>query len=64
MKTKIYIDNDTFVAGTTLRDERLPEHNNMAFHACEKPETVLVNRKRLADILQCKLADFVSASQT
>jgi YfiH family protein len=36
----------------------------MAFHACEKPESVIFNRKRLADTLYCKLEDFVSASQT
>ncbi|WP_262175712.1 peptidoglycan editing factor PgeF [Saccharococcus sp. Marseille-Q5394] len=64
MKTKIYIDNSTFVAGTTLKDERRPEHNNMAFHASEKPESVIENRKRLADSLQRELTDFVSASQT
>ncbi|MCM3744753.1 peptidoglycan editing factor PgeF [Sporosarcina luteola] len=64
MKTKIYIENDTFVAGTTLKDGTATEHNNMAFHACEKPESVLENRKRLADSLQCELTDFVSASQT
>ncbi|MCG7343371.1 peptidoglycan editing factor PgeF [Sporosarcina sp. ACRSL] len=64
MKTKIYIDNKRFIAGTTLKDERLPEHNNMAFHASLNPESVLENRKRLAASLQCKLQDFVSASQT
>ncbi|MFC5601885.1 peptidoglycan editing factor PgeF [Sporosarcina koreensis] len=64
MNTKIYIDNDTFVAGTTLKDGSLPEHNNMAFHACVNPETVLENRKRLAVSLQCTPEDFVCASQT
>lgn len=64
MKTKMYLDNHTFVAGTTVRDENRPEYNNMAFHACEKPETVLENRKQLAASLDCSLKEFVSASQT
>lgn len=64
MKTKIYIDNEKFIAGTTMKDESAPESNNMAFHACLKPETVLENRKRLADSLQCSPEDFVCASQT
>ncbi|WP_252504769.1 peptidoglycan editing factor PgeF [Sporosarcina sp. Marseille-Q4943] len=64
MKTKIYIDNEKFVAGTTLKDGTAPEHNNMAFHACVNPETVLENRKRLATFLQCNPKDFVCASQT
>lgn len=64
MKTKIYIDNEKFIAGTTLRDETAPEANNMAFHACVNPETVLENRKRLAVSLHCSPKDFVCASQT
>ncbi|MGG0668563.1 peptidoglycan editing factor PgeF [Lederbergia citrisecunda] len=64
MKTKLYIDNNTFVAGTTLKDGTAPEHNNMAFHACDKPESVLENRQQLAGSLNCGLKDFVSASQT
>lgn len=64
MKTKLYIDNEKFIAGTTLKDGTAPEHNNMAFHACDKPETVLVNRQQLAASLNCQLKDFVSASQT
>lgn len=64
MKTKLYMDNEKFIAGTTLRDEAAPEQNNMAFHACEKPESVLENRQQLAASLKCELTDFVSASQT
>lgn len=64
MKTKIYIDNEKFIAGTTLKDDTASEHNNMAFHACMDPETVLENRKRLAAALQCNPGDFVCASQT
>ena len=47
MKTNFYIDDEKFVAGTTLKDETAPEANNMAFHACLNPETVLENRKRV-----------------
>lgn len=64
MKTNIYIDNEKFIAGTTLKDDTAPENNNMAFHACVDPDTVLENRKRLAASLRCNPEDFVCASQT
>ncbi|GEN83554.1 laccase domain protein YlmD [Sporosarcina luteola] len=64
MKMKLYMDNDQFIAGTTLRDETAAEHNNMAFHACEQPESVLENRAQLAISLGCRPQDFVCASQT
>jgi len=64
MKTKIYVNNDKFMAGMTIKDEAELEHNNMALHACETPDNIVENRKKLAASLQYKLDDFVCANQT
>lgn len=52
-----------FLAGTTLKDLSVPEAGNMALHACENTEDIIVNRKSLADLLDCALEDFVCAFQ-
>ena len=36
----------------------------MALHACENPDNIIENRKKLADSLQLELSDFVCATQT
>lgn len=64
MKTTIYLNNENYISGTTMKDNSEPEHNNMALHACENPELILANREKLAATLQCKLSDFVCANQT
>ncbi|MDW0116684.1 peptidoglycan editing factor PgeF [Sporosarcina thermotolerans] len=64
MKTILYMDNEKFIAGTTLKDKSASEFNNMAFHACINPESVVENRKRLSVSLGCGPQDFVCASQT
>ena len=64
MKTKIYVNNDNFISGTTLKDETALEHNNMALHACNHAEYVLKNREKLATSLNTKLDQFVCANQT
>ncbi len=64
MHTTIYLNNEKFISGTTMKDNSEPEHNNMALHACENPELILANREKLAATLQCKLSDFVCANQT
>lgn len=64
MKTKVYLNNDQFIMGTTLKDDLEPEQNNMALHVCENPEDILENRLRLASSLNCALQDFVCANQT
>ena len=43
MKTKIYVNNDQFITGMTLKDESEFENNNMALHVCENPKEY--NRK-------------------
>lgn len=64
MKTKIYFDNDQFIAGTTLKDDIELEHNNMALHTCLNEADVLENRKKLATSLDCDLNHFVCTQQT
>ncbi|WP_341302344.1 peptidoglycan editing factor PgeF [Lysinibacillus sp. FSL H8-0500] len=64
MKTKIYVDNEQFIAGTTLKDEMELEHNNMALHSCESVQNIIENRQQLATALHCDLQDFVCTEQT
>lgn len=64
MKTNIYLDNDKYIAGMTLRDETEPENNNMALHVCKNPDDVIGSRKKLADYLSCSPDDFVCVNQT
>ncbi|MFC7687801.1 peptidoglycan editing factor PgeF [Ureibacillus sp. GCM10028918] len=64
MSMKIYLDNDQFIAGTTLKDNRSPEQNNMALHVCEDPLSIIENRQKLASALNCGIHDFVCTNQT
>ncbi|MEK3886358.1 peptidoglycan editing factor PgeF [Bacillus sp. FSL K6-3431] len=64
MKTNIYLNNETLIAGMTIKDGAKLENNNMALHACETPEDIIDNRKKLATSLHCGLDDFVCANQT
>lgn len=64
MKTNIYVNNEKFIAGMTMKDDAELEFNNMALHACENPKDVVENRKKLATFLNCKLDQFVCANQT
>lgn len=64
MKTKFYVNEETFVSGMTQKDPAEPENNNMALHACENPQLVLANRKKLADRLNTPLDQFICANQT
>lgn len=64
MKTIIYLNNDKYIAGMTLRDETEPENSNMALHVCKNPDDVIGNRKKLADYLNCSPDDFVCVNQT
>ena len=47
-----------------MKDEAELENNNMALHACENPDHIVENRKKLAASLHCELNDFVCANQT
>lgn len=64
MKTNIYLDNENFIAGITMRDSNEPEDGNMALHTCLNPDMVINNRKKLAATLNCGLDQFVCANQT
>ncbi|NYF25706.1 peptidoglycan editing factor PgeF [Sporosarcina sp. JAI121] len=64
MKTNIYVNNEKFITGMTLKDGAEPESNNMAIHACENPTNVVENRKKLAASLHCGLETFVCSNQT
>ncbi|BAQ09357.1 hypothetical protein OXB_0885 [Bacillus sp. OxB-1] len=64
MKTKLYVDNEKFIAGMTLKSEVEPEDNNMALHACVHPNDVIENRRNLAASLGCTLEEFICANQT
>jgi len=64
MNIKIYLDNDQFIAGTTLKDIKSFEQNNMALHVCENPLDIIENRQNLASSLKCGINDFVCANQT
>ncbi|WP_142830878.1 peptidoglycan editing factor PgeF [Planococcus soli] len=64
MTAKIYANDEQFISGMTQRDTAEPENNNMALHACENPQTVLTNRKNLAQLLDVSLADFICTQQT
>lgn len=64
MKTKIYLDNEKFIAGITMRDSNELEQGNMALHTCLNSEDVIKNRKKLATSLNCDLNQFVCANQT
>jgi polyphenol oxidase len=64
MKTNIYVNNEKFLAGMTMKDKAELENNNMALHVCENPDHIIENRKKLAASLDCELNDFVCANQT
>ncbi len=64
MKTNIYLDNEKFIAGITMKDQNEPEEGNMALHTCLNAENVLANRKKLTATLNCELDNFVCANQT
>lgn len=64
MNIKYYVNNPTYLAGVTLKDQRYKESNNMALHASENIEDVLSNRQQFADELQIPLEQVVCANQT
>lgn len=64
MKTKIHLNNEKFIAGITLKDQKELEQHNMALHVCENEEDIIQNRKSLAALIDCDLSQFVCANQT
>src|SRR5690625_155731 len=64
MNVKYNLNTGKWIAGITLKDETAYEQNNMALHVCKKPNDIIKNRQRLADVLQVKLENFVCSNQT
>lgn len=64
MNIKLYLINDTDVAGVTMKDPGEPEDGNMAIHACDDTDNIRENRRKLAAFLNCGPEDFVCAYQT
>ena len=60
----MYIDNEQFIAGTTLKDEMEIEHNNMALHSCHDVQAIINNRQHLVATLNCDLQNFICTEQT
>ena len=61
---KIYLNNEKFVAGMTLKEEGAPEQNNTALHVANDLEDVIENRAKVARFLKVELDNFVCAHQT
>lgn len=64
MNIKLYMNDESIIAGMTMKDRSQAEENNMALHVCEFPHAVIENRKKLAARLQRNLDEFVFANQT
>lgn len=64
MSIKVYINNENWLAGITMKIDTQPENFNMALHACQDKRAILQNRQHLANLLECDLNDFVCAEQT
>lgn len=64
MHTNLYLASGDLIAGVTMKDSSEREENNMALHACDNTENIVENRRKLAALLHCGLADFVCAAQT
>lgn len=64
MTSNIYINNEKFIAGTSLKDEHMPDQFNMGLHATKTPQAVIDNRIKLAASLNCSVNQLVCANQT
>lgn len=64
MKTRLFLNNEKFIAGITVKDDTAFEQNNMALHVCHNTDQIIENRAQLAATLGCSINDFVCANQT
>lgn len=64
MTSTIYVNNEHFIAGTTLKNADLPEQFNMGLHVAQNPDAVIENRQALAASLNCTIDQLVCANQT
>lgn len=64
MKTNIYLDNEEFISGITLKDDKEAESNNMALHACLDQKDIIKNREAFTSSLGLNLENLVCLQQT
>ncbi|MDE4086726.1 polyphenol oxidase family protein [Planococcus maritimus] len=64
MNRKTYKDNDSYIAGITLKDPQAKGGNNLALHAGTDREHSLENRKSLLASLGYSIDELVCANQT
>ena len=64
MTSTIYVNNEQFIAGTTLKDELAPDQFNMGLHVTSDPQAVINNRRQLAASLNCSINQLVCTNQT
>ena len=60
----IYHDTDRYTMGLSLKNDQLPEANNMALHVCNDEQSIIKNRHQLADTLNISIEQLVCANQT
>lgn len=60
----LLIDNMDLIAGTTVKNLKAPEQNNMALHICDNISAIIKNRQQFAQNIGCEVTDFVCAKQT
>lgn len=59
-----WLHTNQVFAGTTLRDNKQPDYNNMALHTGSNPENIIYNRKQLSTYIGIHLNQWVFAQQT
>lgn len=64
MSIKIYGNDKKFILGLTLKDDQAVDCNNMAFHHSQSNQNVIQNRRKVAQLLNVNLSNFVFANQT
>ncbi len=64
MKQKIYLDTNQVLIATTLKDNNALDYNNIALHATNNQEAVILNRKSLANFLNIPFENMVFLNQT
>lgn len=64
MNEIIYYDTDRYMMGISLKNDQLPEANNMALHVCNDKQMIIQNRQQLAQAVKSSIEHFVCANQT
>lgn len=64
MNTIIWKSQKDVIGATTIKDENMLEHGNMALHACLNEKDIITNRQQLAKQFKLDINSFVFANQT